>query len=114
MVAKKVTPISPRRSKGRPSRVDQMIINLERKIHQSREKIIDLQPDAIDVIHELMMNKDAPPQVRLSSAKEVLGYGAALYEQLVEMEYSPISNEDDQEQTKEDDTDKGIIVSFGG
>lgn|SRR5574343_744949 len=91
-MAKKVTPISPKRSKGRPSRVQQQIINLERKIFTAREKIIDAQPEAIETIYELMKNKDAPPQVRLSSAKEVLGYGAALYQELVESE---LENEQD-------------------
>lgn len=112
-MANKVTPLSPKRKKGRPNKVVQQIINLERKIFAAREKVIDAQPEAIETVLDLMKDVKAPPQVRLSSAKEILGYGAQLYQQLVESE-----QEDPTEETPENQEppaeDKGIVVNFGG
>lgn len=112
-MANKVTPLSPKRKKGRPNKVVQQIINLERKIFAAREKVIDAQPEAIETVLDLMKDVKAPPQVRLSSAKEILGYGAQLYQQLVESEQEDPTEEapENQEPPAED---KGIVVNFGG
>jgi len=111
-MANKVTPLSPKRKKGRPNKVVQQIINLERKIFAAREKVIDAQPEAIETVLDLMKDVKAPPQVRLSSAKEILGYGAQLYQQLVESEQedSVEQEETPQEQTEKTETN---VIDWG-
>lgn len=114
MATPRVTPYSPKRKKGRPSRTEQLLINTERSRFAAKQKLIDLQETAVDKLKELLEEKEVPSQVRLGTIKEVLRLCDELYETLCE-ETSP---EKEQEVVTEEEylepEEKGIVVSFGG
>lgn len=113
-MAKRVTPLSPRRGKGRPSRQAQLTIDAERSRFAAKKKLLDLQEPAVEELKKLLVETGVPHQTRLGAIRDILKLCDELYEELVYVEQEVEPEESSIEENKDDDTEKGIIVNFGG
>ena len=106
----------PRRGRGRPKSEDKLVIDSERAQFKLKSRIIDVSPEALEVIYELMRDKSAPGQTRSSNAKIILEMAAELHKQLLESEASELeeSVEVTDDRIEENEQEKGIVVNFGG
>lgn len=64
-----------RRGKGRPLKEESNAIQLEKNILELKTKMIAMIPDAHQVLHDLMMNKDTKDNIRENIAKFVIEEG---------------------------------------
>ena len=90
----------PRRGRGRPKSEDKLVIDSERAQFKLKSRIIDVSPEALEVIYELMRDKSAPGQTRSSNAKIILEMAAELHKQLIESEAAEV--EESQEEIQEE------------
>ena len=106
----------PRMGRGRPKSEDKLVIDSERAQFKLKSRIIDVSPEALEVIYELMRDKSAPGQTRSSNAKIILEMAAELHKQLLESEASELeeSVEVTDDRIEENEQEKGIVVNFGG
>ncbi|ULG01455.1 hypothetical protein phiA019_0109 [Aeromonas phage phiA019] len=106
----------PRRGRGRPKSEDKLVIDSERAQFKLKSRIIDVSPEALEVIYELMRDKSAPGQTRSSNAKIILEMAAELHKQLIESEAAELeeSVEVTEDKIEENEQEKGIVVNFGG
>lgn len=102
MTVKRVTPLSPRRGKGRPSRQAQLTIDAERSRFAAKKKLLDLQEPAVEELKKLLVETGVPHQTRLGAIRDILKLCDELYEELVyvEQEFEPESNEQPAEEEK--------------
>ncbi|WBF79453.1 hypothetical protein BNNNBJKE_00009 [Aeromonas phage vB_AdhM_DL] len=105
----------PRRGRGRPKSEDKLVIDSERAQFKLKSRIIDVSPEALEVIYELMRDKSAPGQTRSSNAKIILEMAAELHKQLIESEAAELeeSVEVTEDKIEENEQEKGIVVNFG-
>lgn len=105
-----------RRGRGRPKSEDKLVIDSERAQFKLKSRIIDVSPEALEVIYELMRDKSAPGQTRSSNAKIILEMAAELHKQLIESEAAELeeSVEVTEDKIEENEQEKGIVVNFGG
>ena len=108
--------VKPKRKRGRPRSEDKLLIDSERQQFKLKSRIIDVSPEALEVIYELMRDKSAPGQTRSSNAKIILEMAAELHKQLLESEASELeeSVEVPEDKIEENEQEKGIVVNFGG
>ena len=99
MSAPRVTPLSQKRSKGRPNRLAQLTINAERSRYKARQKLVDLEETAVDELKKMLEEKDIPAQVKLGAIKQTLQLCDELYQELVVQEQA---YEDDQSENQEE------------
>lgn len=105
----------PRRRRGRPKSEDKLVIDSERAQFRLKSRIIDVSPEALEVIYELMMDKSAPGQTRSSNAKVILEMASELHKQLLESEATDTEDSAEPvEEKTEVPEEKGIVVNFGG
>lgn len=104
-----------KRGRGRPRSEDKLLIDSERQQFKLKSRIIDVSPEALEVIYTLMMDKSAPGQTRSSNAKIILEMASELHKQLLASEASELEESDELVEDKpEQPEEKGIVVNFGG
>ena len=99
MSAPRVTPLSPRRGKGRPNRQAALTIAAERSRYKARQKLVDLEETAVDELKKMLEEKDIPAQVKLGAIKQTLQLCDELYQELIVQEQA---YEDDQSEHQEE------------
>ena len=110
-----VNPIkTKKRGRGRPRSEDRLLIDSERTQFKIKNKIIELSPDALDIIYNLMMDQKSPPQVRSGNARILLDLASELHKELIASEAAQEEVEEVPSDDIEDDQQKGIVVNFNG
>lgn len=115
MSAPRVTPLSPRRGKGRPNRQAALTIAAERSRFKAKQKLIDLEEKAVDELKNILDEKEIPAQVKLGAIKETLRLCDELYYSLVEAEQEFDAEEDNTKETisQEENQDLSSVIDWG-
>lgn len=112
-MVQKVTPLSPKRKKGRPPKHVQLTIDAERARFRAKQKLVGLQETAVDELQKLLSATDIPPQVKLGTIKETLALCEAFYQELVVAEQEDSVEQEEitpQEQTEKTETN---VIDWG-
>lgn len=114
-MTKRVTPLSPRRGKGRPSRQAQLTIDAERSRFAAKKKLLDLQEPAVEELKKLLIETGVPHQTKLGAIRDVLKLCDELYVELIEQEQEVDTEEDNTKETSspEENQDLSSVIDWG-